>query len=110
MTINPASPRGPGSSPEANRLDVARQTRDQAEARQAELETKAPAKDTAEVSGEAKALADRPAVARKGESGLSAERLKQISARVADGHYDRPEVIDKVARGILGDPDFRRSS
>jgi hypothetical protein len=32
---------------------------------------------------------------------LSPERLQQIARRIAEGHYDRPEVLDRVAERLL---------
>ncbi len=32
---------------------------------------------------------------------LSPERLREVVARVAEGHYDRPEVVDELARRLL---------
>ena len=109
MNINPALPHGAGSSSEAGRLEASRPAREQSEARHAETEAQPGAADSVEVSGAAKALADQTGDGAKGTSGLSAEHLKEISARVANGHYDRPEVIDRVAKGVLSDPDFHRA-
>jgi hypothetical protein len=34
---------------------------------------------------------------------LSPERLKEIVARVSGGHYDRPEVLDELARKLASE-------
>ena len=34
---------------------------------------------------------------------VSGDRLREIGDRIASGFYDRPEVVDVVARGILAD-------
>lgn len=108
MAINPASPHGPRPSGsehlEANKAAEARRHEAVAAAKQKEqTEVK---KDSADVSAEAKALADG-AETRSKPSGLSADRLKEIGHRLATGHYDKPEVIDEVARRLQRDPNFR---
>src|SRR5262245_49470204 len=35
---------------------------------------------------------------------LTPERTRSVLARLAAGNYDRPEVLDRVARGILAEP------
>lgn len=110
MKINPSSPNSPRGPADAAALDSART----AEARKSEGSAPKPAidadrnrsrADSADVSDEARALAERqgsPAT----RSSLPADRLKEISARLESGFYDRPEVIAEVARGVANDSDF----
>lgn len=108
MNINPSSPQGPRpagpDSLEANRASEARSK--DAQQHQAESQRAAAKADSAEVSAEARALAEGSAARRK-DAGLSADRLKEIGERLATGFYDRPEVIDRVAERIHRDPNFR---
>ena len=69
-------------------------------------EAKAARTDSVNVSAEAKALVEQ-SESRASGSGLSEARLKEIGERVASGHYDRPEVIDQVARRVARDADIR---
>jgi hypothetical protein len=39
-------------------------------------------------------------------SGLSAERMREVLARLSAGYYDTPHVRDVVARRVLKDPDL----
>ena len=98
---------GPADSPQ---LDSKRA----AEAHKPELapaavparEAKGARTDSVNVSAEAKALVEG-SESRTSGSGLSAERLKEIGERLATGHYDRPEVVDQVARRVARDADIR---
>lgn len=106
MAINPTSPNGPrpsGSDPlETNRAAETR--RPEAEGAAAKARDRSQAKpDSADVSAEARALAEGVSESAK-PSGLTADRLKQIGERLANGHYDSPEVIDEVARRLQRDP------
>jgi hypothetical protein len=111
MNINPSSPQG-ANTPDPTRLESQR-ARESAAPPPADRplhdkETKSGAarSDRLEVSQDAQVLADGVSGA-VNRSGLSAERLKQISARLANGHYDRPEVMAQVAQQILQDPQFK---
>lgn len=107
MNINPASPHGPrpaGSDQvETNRTAETRQP-DPASTAAANQKREQIKADSADVSAEAKALAQ--GATERPKSTLSADRLKQIGERLADGHYDRPEVIDEVARRLAQESDF----
>jgi hypothetical protein len=109
MDINPTSPDG-ARSKDSQRLETHRPK----EAREVDLPRTprrsageaAPA-DSVNVSSEAKDLA------RGSESGpprtsLSAERLTELGRRLATGHYDQPEVLDRVARRVAEDELFHR--
>ncbi len=108
MNINPTSPHGPGRSGEAG----AERVRDPnarpdpaADHRKPETEAAAAAAAQVQVSTDAKALASQSGT-RPSSGALAAERLKEIGTRVAEGYYDRPEVVDQVARKVLQDPAF----
>ena len=110
MNIKPSSPQGPHNPADAAALEAART----AAARKAETSAEKPAadaernrarSDSADVSSEAKALADQQEVRQAGSS-LEPQRLKEVTARIESGFYDQPEVIDQVARGVANDPDF----
>ncbi len=110
MNIKPSSPQGPRNPADAAALESART----AEARKAatgrpktavDADQNPHRADSADVSAEAKALAEQHE-ARQAGSSFEADRLKQISQRLESGFYHRPEVIDQVARGVAKDPDF----
>ena len=109
MDINPTSKQGSPRKPDAATLESARaeeaRKAGSAEHREAKAKEAAPRKDSVEVSAEAKALAEQTE-ARPAKSSLPPDRLKAIGERLASGHYDRPEVIDQVARRLAKDPDF----
>ncbi len=62
--------------------------------------------DSVNLSPDAKGLA-KGSEGRAVESSLSPDRLKEIGQRLASGYYDRPEVIDQVAREVAQDPNFK---
>ncbi len=110
MKINPSSPNGPRNPVDAAALDAART----AETRKSEGTANKAAvdgdrnrnrTDSADVSAEARALAEQQG-APPARSSLSSDRLKEISERLESGFYDRPEVIAQVARNLTSDPDF----
>lgn len=107
MNINPTSPHGARSAdPAAIEAQRAADPARSPDARTADAGSATPqGADSVEVSSEAKALADGSEA--RGKSQLSAERLKEIGERLATGYYDRPEVIDEVAKRIQADPNFR---
>ena len=109
MEINPASKQDSSRKPDAAALETARAQEAQkagtAEQRAAKAKEGTSRKDSVEVSAEAKALSEQTE-ARPAKSSLPADRLKAIGERLASGHYDRPEVIDQVARRLARDPDF----
>jgi Anti-sigma-28 factor, FlgM len=70
--------------------------------------TPAEGQDRVEVSDAARALSDL-AQAGGTPSSLSAERLKQVLARLRDGTYDRPATLDAIARRILDELNQGRS-
>ncbi|MDT0632353.1 hypothetical protein RQM47_11770 [Rubrivirga sp. S365] len=86
--VRPAPPVGPSSAQggSADRVELS----DAARAQQAEASA-----HQAEVDAARRALHARP--------GLSDERLAELQQRVADGHYDRPEVVDATAARLAGD-------
>lgn len=108
MAINPTSPSGPRPK-DAAAADPSRSprpkdrvpARDQP-ARGAERPEHAAA-DRADVSVAARALATG-----SGEgvpsSDLAPERARAIGVRLAAGFYERPEVLDEVARRLAADP------
>ena len=113
MTINPTSPNGPHRPLESAELDRSR-------ARAAEVPLSTPPaagasdssstdrEDSVQVSSEARALAQASEV-RPPKSSLPPERLQQIGERLATGFYDRPEVIDDLAKRLVSHPDFHRA-
>ncbi len=110
MNIKPSSPQGPRNPADAAALESART----AEARKAktgppkntvDADRNRNRTDSADVSAEAKALAEQHEARQTGSS-LKADRLKQISERVESGFYHRPEVVAQVARRVAKDPDF----
>jgi|WetSurMetagenome_2_1015567.scaffolds.fasta_scaffold1405418_1 hypothetical protein len=42
-------------------------------------------------------------------SELTPERLREVLSRVASGHYDRPEVIEELARRLASETDPART-
>ena len=108
MNVNPSSPHGPRNPADPAALESSRA----AEIRRPET---APAgqnpkattsgTDSVDVSTDARALAKR-SEAREAKSSLPVARREEIGERLASGFYDQPEVIDRVANKIAGDPDF----
>ncbi len=64
-----------------------------------------PAHDSAEVSSAAQQLFERTSDVAPASGSLSPERTKAVLARIKDGHYDRPEVLDQVARKLQAELD-----
>ena len=84
--VRPAPPVGPASQGAGDRVELSEAAR----AQQAE----AAARQT-EVDAARRALRDQP--------GLSEARLAELRERVADGYYDRPEVVDATAARLADD-------
>jgi hypothetical protein len=64
-------------------------------------------RDRAEFSSAADELLAGSPVSAAGEGTLAPERARAILQRIRDGHYDRPEVLDTLARTLqssLTDP------
>lgn len=59
--------------------------------------------DNVEISAEARALQGLDQSEAVASGAVANERMQQVSRRVADGHYDRPEVIDTVIERLLRD-------
>ena len=55
--------------------------------------------DQVEISAEARSLHDDTEAVASGM--LDGARLKQVSERVANGHYDQPEVVDEILKRML---------
>jgi anti-sigma28 factor (negative regulator of flagellin synthesis) len=60
-------------------------------------------RDDVQISAQARQLQQLDSAARATGGDLSADRLKQILGRMNDGHYDQPDVQDKVIRNITRD-------
>ncbi|NOX36864.1 MAG: hypothetical protein GXO78_04930 [Calditrichaeota bacterium] len=56
--------------------------------------------DKAEFSREAKKMA-------KKQKALSPERLQEIKRRIAEGYYDRDEILKEIAERMLNSKDFQ---
>lgn len=65
----------------------------------------APLADRAEVSSAAQELFERLGESAPASGTLAPERAKAVLARLRDGHYDRPEVLDQVARKLQAEID-----
>jgi hypothetical protein len=63
----------------------------------------AAAQDSVQLSQTVRELQERLGLEAIPSGTLSPERLKEIVSRVADGHYDRPEVIAELARRLTGE-------
>ena len=59
--------------------------------------------DNVEISAEARALQGLDQNESVASGALSNDRMQQVSKRVADGHYDRPEVVEAVLKRLLSD-------
>lgn len=66
-------------------------------------ESRTARQDQVQISNAARELHGRASHEEAANAGLSAERLGTILRRFADGHYDRPEVVDAIANGVLRD-------
>ncbi|TVP45406.1 MAG: flagellar biosynthesis anti-sigma factor FlgM [Gemmatimonadales bacterium] len=62
--------------------------------------------DRVEISQEGRAQAMKAARGEGGVSPLGSERLDNIRARIDDGTYDQPEVLEQVARKLLSSGDL----
>lgn len=108
MAINPTPPKGPRPN-DAAAADPSRSPRlkDQAPARDQSARRAERAEpggaDRADVSVAARVLATG-----SGDgvpiSDLAPERAQAIGERLATGYYERPEVLDEVARRLAADP------
>lgn len=63
----------------------------------------APATDRAEVSSEARELLARVTGSDAAVPAIAPEKLRQVADRIRSGHYDRPEVLDQVAKQARAD-------
>jgi hypothetical protein len=59
--------------------------------------------DSVSLSQTVRELQDRLGLDAIPSGTLSPERLKEIVSRVADGHYDRPEVLDALAKHLASE-------
>jgi hypothetical protein len=60
-----------------------------------------PGGDAVELSAAARELVAREGGELPPTRQLPAERLQEIARRIAEGHYDRPEVLDRAAERLL---------
>lgn len=63
-----------------------------------------PAGDSVQLSAAVRELQQRLGLESIPSGTLDPERLREIVARVAGGHYDRPEVLDELARRLASGP------
>lgn len=63
--------------------------------------------DSVEISDAGRSLAAElpPTPVREGDGELTSEQVEQLRARVEQGVFDRPEVIDEVAARLLSSGD-----
>ncbi|HXF95495.1 MAG TPA: flagellar biosynthesis anti-sigma factor FlgM [Gemmatimonadales bacterium] len=99
MTIHPL-PGGAGRPDSTRAPGVGSPPPAEAERRLAEPE-RAPGGDAVELSAAARDLLAREGADVPPIRQLPAERLQQIARRLAEGHYDRPEVLDRAAERLL---------
>lgn len=57
--------------------------------------------DGVELSDAARELSEKAASEAPPSGTLSPDQLRHLAQRIADGHYDRPEVRDQVAASLL---------
>ena len=113
MAINPTSPNGPRGPLDPAELErsKARATSGASPAPATSRESVDPNEtnhDSVQVSPEALDLAQQSGT-RPTKSSLPPERLQQIGERLASGFYDRPEVINDLAKRLADHPDFKPS-
>jgi hypothetical protein len=107
MNIRPTQPgqtpqTGPGSLKENAGVPAARP-----EERPATQPAGTP-QDQVQLSAAVRDLQARLGLEQIPVSEMSPERLREILARVASGHYDHPDVVDELARRLLaGDGPIR---
>jgi len=102
MTVDPVN-RGevPSSGPKrANKSAAGQKTRSDPANHSSAIDV---ASDKVELSSAAQELGEIAAANRPESNTLSPERMKEILGRIADGFYDKPEVIDEVAKRVDGD-------
>ncbi len=73
----------------------------QPDAESAAAADRAPASDVVELSALARALQAREGADLPPTQQLPPERLQQIAHRLAEGFYDRPEVLERAAERVL---------
>lgn len=59
--------------------------------------------DQLEISSEARALQGLEDSERVAAGAVDNSRMREVSRRLADGHYDRPEVVEQVLDRMLND-------
>lgn len=59
--------------------------------------------DNLEISSEARALQELDSSDPVASGALSNERMLEVSQRIADGHYESPEVIETVVQRLIRD-------
>ncbi len=102
-TIRPTQPgqtpqTGPGSLKGTGGAVPARPEEKAAEAKPA-----TPSADSVQLSAAVRELQERLGLESIPTGTLDPERLKEIVARVAGGHYDRPEVLEALARRLASE-------
>jgi anti-sigma28 factor (negative regulator of flagellin synthesis) len=102
MTVRPTQP---GLT---SRSDIARTGKSPAKSPSAEAqrhEAKSPAHgaDQLDISSEARALQELDAADSVASGAVSNDRMREVARRIADGHYDRPEVAETVIQRLLSD-------
>jgi hypothetical protein len=109
VTRNPIQPSGANPAPDPSRLPPRTAPATGAppvrpNAQPAGPAPVPPASDKISLSAAARQLAAQAASGpQSGELQLSPERLKEVSQRVANGFYDRPDVVKETARRVAPD-------
>jgi hypothetical protein len=115
MSIDPTSPSGPQRPLDPAALDAAGTPRPAPgsmppaggrERERPSVPEHGVRADSLDLSEAARNLA-REIRGREVHVGLPPERLREIVRRLASGFYDRPEIIEEVARRLARDPDGR---
>ena len=102
MTVDPVN-RGQVPSPGPSHAGKSESGRSTRSGSNVTPETSEPAADRVELSSVAQELRQLAAADRPETNTLSPDRMKEILQRITDGFYDRPEVIDEVARRLEGE-------
>jgi hypothetical protein len=103
MVIRPSDPDRPhrlaAGGPEAAvpAADTRREERPERTA------SSSPRSDRAELSKAARELFEQLDRPNPGSPALAPERARQVLERLRSGHYDRPDVLDQVAKRVLPD-------
>jgi anti-sigma28 factor (negative regulator of flagellin synthesis) len=103
MTVEPTNRSHVQASRTNKPIDLAAGKETDGKAKETAKAPKSTVVDKVEVSSTAQELHELIGSERIDTNTMPAERLKEILERISDGTYDKPEVIDEIARRAVDD-------